>query len=80
MESTGVTNRIQISLETMNLLMASGKNEWVQPRETTITAKGKGELQTFWLLSPHEQAALSVEENSTGEESYEQYAVSIESV
>jgi class 3 adenylate cyclase len=59
MESTGIKNRIQISQQTMEHLLASGMKDWVQPRETTVTAKGKGELQTYWLLSRQEQAAQS---------------------
>jgi class 3 adenylate cyclase len=70
MESTGITNRIQISRPTMKLLMASGKcHDWIQPRETTVTAKGKGEMQTYWLLSRSEQNALvAVEENNYSED------------
>jgi class 3 adenylate cyclase len=57
MESTGITNRIQISRPTMKLLVANSSkcNDWIQPRETTVTAKGKGEMQTYWLLSRTEQ-------------------------
>jgi class 3 adenylate cyclase len=62
MESTGIKNRIQISQQTMEHLLASGMKDWVQPRETTVTAKGKGELQTYWLLTRYEQAALEARE------------------
>ena len=31
------------------MLAARGKNHWVVPREDKVTAKGKGELQTYWL-------------------------------
>ncbi|KAL3939168.1 MAG: hypothetical protein SGBAC_006057 [Bacillariaceae sp.] len=50
MESTGVKAKIHISQETAELITASGKGKWVLPREDTITAKGKGQLKTFWLL------------------------------
>jgi class 3 adenylate cyclase len=62
MESTGIKNRIQISQQTMEHLLASGMKDWVQPRDTTVTAKGKGELQTYWLLTRYEQAALEARE------------------
>ncbi|KAG7348837.1 adenylate/guanylate cyclase [Nitzschia inconspicua] len=48
-ESTGVTNRIHLSQTTANLLIAAGKEKWIIPREEKITAKGKGELTTFFL-------------------------------
>jgi class 3 adenylate cyclase len=62
MESTGIKNRIQISQQTMEHLLASGMKDWIQPRDTTVTAKGKGELQTYWLLTRYEQAALEARE------------------
>lgn len=49
MESTGVPNKIQMSSETANLLIAAGKSKWVTPREEKVYAKGKGELQTHYL-------------------------------
>ena len=48
-ESTGRRNRIHMSKETADLLMAAGKGHWAKPREDVITAKGKGELKTYWL-------------------------------
>lgn len=49
MESNGKKDRIHLSSETAELLIAAGKNSWVSAREDKIIAKGKGELQTFWL-------------------------------
>ena len=49
MESTGVANLIHASYETAQLLLAAGKVGWVTPRDGVIYAKGKGEMQTFWL-------------------------------
>ena len=57
MESTGIKNKIQISQETANLLKEGGMGAWLRMRDTTISAKGKGELQTYWLLSRSEQSA-----------------------
>ena len=41
---------IHLSSETANLLIEAGKADWVQPRENLVTAKGKGEMQTYWLI------------------------------
>ena len=49
MESTGKANHVQISSETADLLIASGKQKWIVPRKEKIHAKGKGELQTYFL-------------------------------
>jgi hypothetical protein len=54
MESTGVKDRIQVSQETADLLLASEMSKFVKKREHLITAKGKGELQTYWLISKDE--------------------------
>jgi class 3 adenylate cyclase len=48
-ETTGEKGRIHVSQETADLLVAAGKSRWVQKREDTVVAKGKGELQTYWL-------------------------------
>ena len=34
------------------MLIDDGHSDMVQMRETTVTAKGKGELQTYWLVDP----------------------------
>ncbi len=51
MESTGRRGRIQISQATAELLEAAGKGHWFIPREEMVEAKGKGLMQTYWLLS-----------------------------
>jgi hypothetical protein len=48
-ESTGQRNKIHLSQETADLLTAAGKNHWLSARQEKIEAKGKGELQTYWL-------------------------------
>jgi len=50
MESTGKVNMIQVSPQTANLLKDEGLGKWVLPRENLVTVKGKGEMQTYWLL------------------------------
>jgi class 3 adenylate cyclase len=49
MEHNGMKSKIQISDTTANILLASGKRSWVTLREDKIIAKGKGEMQTYWL-------------------------------
>jgi hypothetical protein len=49
MESTGVPNKIQVSQETADLLIAAGKQDWLTQREDLVSVKGKGELVTFFL-------------------------------
>lgn len=49
MESTGVKGKIQISKATADLLILAGKSRWITPREDKIVAKGKGELETYWV-------------------------------
>jgi class 3 adenylate cyclase len=53
MESTGACGRIQISQSTADLLAESGKSSWFIARQDKVDAKGKGLLQTYWLLHRH---------------------------
>ncbi|KAL3935551.1 MAG: hypothetical protein SGBAC_008953 [Bacillariaceae sp.] len=54
-ESTGKRNRIQVSQETATLLTKAGKDHLLEERNTMVSAKGKGRLQTFWLLTVDEE-------------------------
>ncbi|CAB9526669.1 Receptor-type guanylate cyclase gcy [Seminavis robusta] len=49
MESTGMRDKIQISQETADLLVGAGKSHWLTKRDGLVKAKGKGDLQTYWL-------------------------------
>ena len=49
MESTGIPGQIQVSSDTAELLVDAGKGHWVVPRDELVTAKGKGEMQTYWV-------------------------------
>jgi hypothetical protein len=44
-----MSGRIHVSQETAEELCAKGKSNWVTPREDKIVAKGKGEMQTYWV-------------------------------
>lgn len=61
MESTGQKGRIQMSQETADLLVMAGKQHLIRQREDTVTAKGKGEMTTYWL-------ALGADPDDMGEE------------
>ncbi|CAB9508033.1 Receptor-type guanylate cyclase gcy [Seminavis robusta] len=54
MESTGKKGCIHVSLETAEEVKESGKGAWLKERADKVTAKGKGEMVTYWLsLSDH---------------------------
>ena len=56
---------IHLSSETAKLLVDAGKSDWVQPRENLVTAKGKGEIQTYWLtLKKKEKGPSALEGRS----------------
>ncbi|KAL3810520.1 hypothetical protein ACHAXA_001872, partial [Cyclostephanos tholiformis] len=48
-ESTGEPDKIHLSKETAELLKKAGKGDWITQREFSVKAKGKGDLETFWL-------------------------------
>ena len=50
-ESTGARNRIHLSKETADLIVAADKGSWIRMRDEKVVAKGKGEIQTYWLLA-----------------------------
>jgi class 3 adenylate cyclase len=59
-ETTGLRNRIHLSQETAALLKEAGKEHWIVAREDVVTAKGKGELNTFWLLPKDSTNPVSI--------------------
>jgi hypothetical protein len=66
MESTGVGGRVHLSEQTANLLIAAGKAKWVEKREGVIVAKGKGEMQTYWLSSKTQTPVGSISSRTEG--------------
>jgi class 3 adenylate cyclase len=50
-ETTGQRHRIHISSETADLLIENGKESWVRKRPEKVYTKGKGDMQTYWLLN-----------------------------
>jgi hypothetical protein len=49
MESNGIPNKIHVSEATANELIAMNKAAWLIKREDMITAKGKGQMVTYWV-------------------------------
>jgi len=49
MESTGERDKIQISEATAERLRQAGKSHWLRKREELVKAKGKGEMQTYFV-------------------------------
>lgn len=50
MESTGLPGRIQASAETAEELSTFGKQHWLQRREDKVTAKGIGDLVSYFVV------------------------------
>ena len=63
MESTGLTNRIQISQSTAQLLLEAGKGAWIVPREDLVHAKGKGSVQTYWVITARRSCNPELDSN-----------------
>ena len=51
-ETTGRKNQIHLSETTAALISNANKGHWIVKREDKVTAKGKGEMTTYWLLPP----------------------------
>lgn len=49
MLENGKPNRIQVSVDTAELLNLSGKSHWVSPRSDSVIVKGHGSMSTFWV-------------------------------
>jgi len=49
MASTGVSRKIQVSQSTADALIRGGKDAWLVPRTEKVYAKGKGEVQTYFM-------------------------------
>ena len=75
-ESTGQRNRIHLSNDTAELLFAGGKQHWCKKRAETVNAKGKGEMQTYWLQNNRDDGAV---EEVTEEEANKEGTPNIDS-
>lgn len=70
MESTGASNRVQISQATADLVIDSGKGHWLKKRDDLIEAKGKGEIQTYWVKGKVPSSARTGSSNASGSQSF----------
>jgi Adenylate and Guanylate cyclase catalytic domain len=70
MESTGEINRIHVSASTAKLLKEAGKAYWVKAREELVHAKGKGNIQTYWVVSS--RPVLQLEKTNSSDNSNQQ--------
>ncbi|CAB9504879.1 Receptor-type guanylate cyclase gcy [Seminavis robusta] len=59
MESNGVANRIHVSQETADCLTQAGKDHWLTQRKDRVTAKGKGEMITYFVDPSNRQQGVS---------------------
>jgi hypothetical protein len=59
-EETGEGGRIHLSKDTAELVMKAGKTHWLQKRANTVSAKGKGEMEAYWLLSKNDDGGSVV--------------------
>jgi hypothetical protein len=65
MESTGERSRIHISQVTADIIIASGKSNWVMKRQDVVHAKGKGAIQTYWVLGGSAKSAAGNSSNES---------------
>jgi hypothetical protein len=48
-ETTGEKGKVHVSESTASFIIAAGKQHWLTARAEPVTAKGKGQMQTYWL-------------------------------
>ena len=65
-ESNGKPGRIHISKQTAEILQEAGLESWYRPRTHKIHAKGKGELETFWINIEDDMSSLGMSTDMAG--------------
>lgn len=68
MESNGIRNKIHISNETAEHMRTAGKQHWLVARDEKIVAKGKGEMQTYFLEFKQQSAASATSRSTESSE------------
>mmetsp|Transcript_18821 Transcript_18821/g.46624 ORF Transcript_18821/g.46624 Transcript_18821/m.46624 type:complete len:294 (+) Transcript_18821:2933-3814(+) len=67
-ESTGVAGRIHVSKDTADSLRKCNKGHWLVKRENgSVVAKGKGDIQTFWIGKAVEHPESTVKYETASE-------------
>ena len=69
MESNSMKGRIQVSEQTADLIVAAKLEHWLLKREDKIEAKGKGLLQTYWLMIKNTNNLVPIPLSSSEDES-----------
>jgi len=57
MESTSEPCRIQCSQSTADELILGGKRDWLELRKETIEVKGKGKMQTYFVMKRRQKSS-----------------------
>ena len=64
MESNGVAGRIHVSEAVATELQKGGYSRWLVAREDKVHAKGKGAMQTYWIVGgAHSTGGMSGDES-----------------
>jgi class 3 adenylate cyclase len=66
MESLGVPERIHCSGSTAKYLRDAGRANWLVARDELVSAKGKGEMQTYFVFATSSDSASGYSALSTG--------------
>lgn len=82
-ESTGQSGRIHLSEETAQHLINEGKGHWIEKRAEMVSAKGKGQLVTYWVTKfgtagTATESSSRMESDETEAEGYALYSGSRE--
>jgi hypothetical protein len=85
MESTGVRDKIQLSVATAKLLIKAGKGTWIEKREGMVDIKGKGSQETFFVRDSCDnvtsgRAAPTVDTNNSSSEARDKQSCSFKTV
>jgi hypothetical protein len=66
--SSCLPDKIQLSSSTASLLIAEGKESWLERREDSVNVKGKGMFETYWLLNGTKTSSSPPSEISASDE------------
>lgn len=65
MESTGIPGHIQVSQSTANELALRRKEHWLRQRADLVNVKGKGTVQTYFVVADAAQSATTTTHHSS---------------
>jgi class 3 adenylate cyclase len=67
LESAGQGNRVHLTATTAHLIEEGGYKQWIERREGTVTLKGMGTMQTYWLVPRKNDQSRSSSDGLLGE-------------